>query len=308
MEKVFLLDIGGTNVRYALAEKGKTSIEKTFKKNIKSESLDKLLEELLTNEGGKILNLVISAAGPKIGGVINMTNRSYEIDPIKIKEKFNLKECYLLNDWESIAYGHDYLNKQDCINLLNNGANPYNKNSLYFGPGTGLGVSFLLDDQIVIPSEYGNTNLGVEELIGKDLFKFHKFKSIEETLSGKAISTIYEIKTGKDLSAEEIFSQAKNDDLVANEILQEFIERLAIILSDLTLTFLPGRGVYLAGNLTRSLRDFINVDFFEKKFLSNKVGAHLELLRNTPIKIIMKEHSPLYGNLNYFNLSQKGLV
>ena len=308
MEKVFLIDIGGTNVRYAFAEKGKTSIEKIFKKNIKSENLDKLLEELLTKEGGKILNLVISAAGPKIGGVINMTNRSYEIDPIKIKEKFNLKECYLLNDWESIAYGHAYLNKQDCINLLNNGANPYNKNSLYFGPGTGLGVCFLLDDQIVIPSEYGNTNLGVEELIGKDLFKFHKFKSIEETLSGKAISTIYEIRTGKDLSAEEIFLQAKNDDLVANEILEEFIERLAIILSDLTLSFLPGRGIYLAGNLTRSLKDFINVDFFENKFLSNKVGAHLELLRNTSIKIIMKEHSPLYGNLNYFNLSQKGLV
>ena len=40
MEKVFLLDIGGTNVRYALAEKGKTSIEKIFKKNIGSESLD----------------------------------------------------------------------------------------------------------------------------------------------------------------------------------------------------------------------------------------------------------------------------
>ena len=65
MEKVFLLDIGGTNVRYALAEKGKTSIEKIFKKNIGSESLDKLLEDLLTTESGKVLNIVISAAGPK---------------------------------------------------------------------------------------------------------------------------------------------------------------------------------------------------------------------------------------------------
>lgn len=305
MEKVFLLDIGGTNVRYALAEKGKTSIEKIFKKNIGSESLDKLLEDLLTTESGKVLNLVISAAGPKLDGIIKMTNRSYKIDPNEIKEKFSLKECHLLNDWESIAYGHAYLNQKDCINLINKEVSSYNKNSLYFGPGTGLGVSILLDDQIVISSEYGNTNIGVEELIGEDLSKLHHFKSIEDTLSGKAISKIYEIKTRKHLSAEEIFSQAKNDDLVAKEIIQDFIERLATILSDLTLSFLPGRGIYLAGNLTRSLKDFINTKIFEEKFLSNKASTHLEILRNTPINIIMKEHSPLYGNLNYFNLSQK---
>ena len=305
MEKVFLLDIGGTNVRYALAEKGKTSIEKIYKKNIGSESLDKLLEDLLTTESGKVLNIVISAAGPKLDGIIKMTNRSYKIDPNEIKEKFSLKECHLLNDWESIAYGHAYLNQKDCINLINKEVSSYNKNSLYFGPGTGLGVSILLDDQIVISSEYGNTNIGVEELIGEDLSKLHHFKSIEDTLSGKAISKIYEIKTRKNLSAEEIFSQAKNDDLVAREIIQGFIERLAIILSDLTLSFLPGRGIYLAGNLTRSLKDFINTKIFEEKFLSNKAGSHLEILRNTPINIITKEHSPLYGNLNYFNLSQK---
>ena len=305
MEKVFLLDIGGTNVRYALAEKGKTSIEKIYKKNIGSKSLDKLLEDLLTTESGKVLNIVISAAGPKLDGIIKMTNRSYKIDPNEIKEKFSLKECHLLNDWESIAYGHAYLNQKDCINLINKEVSSYNKNSLYFGPGTGLGVSILLDDQIVISSEYGNTNIGVEELIGEDLSKLHHFKSIEDTLSGKAISKIYEIKTRKHLSAEEIFLQAKNNDLVAKEIIQDFIERLAIILSDLTLSFLPGRGIYLAGNLTRSLKDFINTKIFEEKFLLNKASPHLEILRNTPINIIMKEHSPLYGNLNYFNLSQK---
>ena len=259
----------------------------------------------MTTESEKVLNIVISAAGPKLDGIIKMTNRSYIIDPNEIKEKFSLKECHLLNDWESIAYGHAYLNQKDCINLINKEVSSYNKNSLYFGPGTGLGVSILLDDQIVISSEYGNTNIGVEELIGEDLSKLHHFKSIEDTLSGKAISKIYEIKTRKNLSAEEIFSQAKNDDLVAKEIIQDFIERLATILSDLTLSFLPGGGIYLAGNLTRSLKDFINTKIFEEKFLSNKAGPHLEILRNTPINIITKEHSPLYGNLNYFNLSQK---
>ena len=305
MEKVLLLDLGGTNIRYAIAEKGRKTIGRISKKNIETKDLDKLLEKLLTKGSEKILNLVMSVAGPKVQETIEMTNRSLKIDSNELKKKYNLKECHLLNDWESIAYGHAFLNSQDISNVINKDASPYNKNCLYFGPGTGLGVSILVDERIVISSEYGNTNIGAKELIGEDLFSTNSFKSIEDTISGRTISKIYEIETKKNLSTEEIFLKAKKDDLIAIEIIQDFIARLAIILSDLTLSFLPGKGIFLAGNLIRSLRGFIDIKFFEEKFLSTKDGAHLELLRNTPVNIITKEHSSLYGNLNYFNLSQK---
>ena len=42
-----------------------------------------------------------------------------------------------------------------------------------------------------------------------------------------------------------------------------------------------------------------------KPLIKYKDDAHLKILRNTPINIITKEHSPLYGNLKYFNISQK---
>ena len=305
MEKVLLLDLGGTNIRYAIEEKGRKTISEISKKNIETKDLDKLLEKLLTKGSEKILNLVMSVAGPKFEETIEMTNRFLKIDSNELKKKYNLKECHLLNDWESIAYGHAFLNSQDISNVINKDASPYNNNCLYFGPGTGLGMSILIDERVVISSEYGNTNLGAKELIGEDLFNTNYFKSIEDTLSGRTISKIYEIETKKYLNTEEIFLRAKKDDLIAIDIIQDFIARLAIILSDLTLSFLPGKGIFLAGNLIRSLRGFIDIKFFEEKFLSTKDGAHLDLLRNTPVSIITKEHSPLYGNLNYFNLSRK---
>ena len=41
--------------------------------------------------------LVLSAAGPKINNSISMTNRNFTFDADDIKNKFSLKECFLLN-------------------------------------------------------------------------------------------------------------------------------------------------------------------------------------------------------------------
>ena len=40
MEKVLLLDLGGTNIRYAIVEKGRKTISEISKKNIETKDLD----------------------------------------------------------------------------------------------------------------------------------------------------------------------------------------------------------------------------------------------------------------------------
>ena len=66
------------------------------------------------NRKNNINTSIISIAGPKINNNITMTNRSYTFDGDKIKNKFNLQECILLNDWEAIAYSYDFVS--DDIN------------------------------------------------------------------------------------------------------------------------------------------------------------------------------------------------
>ncbi len=308
MEKILLIDLGGTHLRFTVLSKDNNEIGLVTKKKLNlDEELDLFLKDVLADDKNQINNLVFSIAGPKLYGSIGMTNRTVRIDKEKLKEKFNLKNCLILNDWEAVAYSYPSLKNDDFINLINLENNFYNNNVLFFGPGTGLGVSLLLDNKFAQSTEVGNLSLGVKELIGDELFSTNQFTKIEDIISGPGISKIYEIKQNKKLGSEEIFRLADNGDLISLEIIEDLINRLAILLSQLTLTFQPGKGIYLAGSIMRTLINFIDKEKFKKQYLSNIRNPQLEILKSTPINIVTKENLALYGCLNYFNLTQKDL-
>ena len=308
MEKTLLIDLGGTHMRFAILSVENNKIDSVNKKKLQLEDkLDTFLQDILAENKNQINNLVLSIAGPKLYGTIEMTNRTLKIDANKLKEKFNLKNCLILNDWEAIAYSYPSLKSDNLINLINPKTNFYNNNVLFFGPGTGLGVSLLIDEKYVQSTEVGNINLGVNELVGDELASTNQFSKIEDTISGTGISKIYELKKDKKISSEDIFKLAKNGEDFALEIIEGLIDRIAILLSQLTLTYMPGKGIFLAGSMMRSLINFIDKKKFEKQFLANIESPQLEILKMTPINIVTKENLALYGCLNYFNSIQKDL-
>ena len=103
MSKVLLIDIGGTNLRYAYSEGNSSELYDTNKIELSCiKGFDTFLQNLV--EGKNVDDLVISVAGPKINGSITMTNRDFSINEKDIQESFNFNTCHLLNDWESIGY------------------------------------------------------------------------------------------------------------------------------------------------------------------------------------------------------------
>ena len=107
MDNLLLVDIGGTNMRYAVANASNDNISEIEKSSFDRENFDSFLEKLINKHDSDVL--ILSVAGPKINNVISMTNQEYTFDPIKIKDKFSIKECFLLNDWEAIAYSYDFI-------------------------------------------------------------------------------------------------------------------------------------------------------------------------------------------------------
>ena len=102
MNRALLVDVGGTNMRYALANFSDDDLSDINKIPFDHEKFENFIEEIIdTNE---VDTLIISIAGPKINNTITMTNRAYTFDADNIKKKFYLKECVLLNDWEAIAH------------------------------------------------------------------------------------------------------------------------------------------------------------------------------------------------------------
>ena len=102
------------------------------------------------------------------------------------------------------------------------------------------------------------------------------------------------------LRAEEIFNKYLENDQESLDVINGFIKCLAQTLSDLSLTFLPGNGILLAGSLMRSLYQFIDTNEFKENFVGVKKGVHKEILDMISVGIITKERTPLYGNLSFY--------
>ena len=294
MNKLLLIDIGGSNMRYAIAYSDSDAISSINKKVFNEATFYENLEKLIKEHNINIL--IMSVAGPKIDNSIAMTNKNFSFNQDNLKEKFKLKECYLLNDWESIAHSYCYI--KESIKIIQDGKT-YNNNLLFFGPGTGLGAAFSMNE-IVLPTELGNTKNFIESL--KKNFKNVTFEAsrLEDIISGSGISKIYETLTQDKLSAEEIFKKFLDKEPDALFVINGFIKSLSQTLSDLALSFLPGKGILLAGSLSRSIYTHFNEQNFFKPFINDNTGMHFDILKNTPIGVITKERTPLYGNLAFY--------
>jgi glucokinase len=124
--------------------------------------------------------------------------------------------------------------------------------------------------------------------------------TLENIISGTAISNIYHLKSNAYLSSEKILEKYIQKDPIAKDVMDGFIKSLAQSLSDLALTFNSGGGILLAGSLMRSLYPMIDKNNFYKNFTLNKFDSHMNMLNLISIGVITKECSPLYGNLSFY--------
>ena len=297
-KNLLLVDIGGTNIRYAYSNIGDSNFVSENKAELDSlNDFDNLISKLLAKSDVK--NIVFSVAGPKVNNSIKMTNRNFEINADEIKKRFNLESCDLLIDWESNGYSIRTFSEND-FDIFKEGE-PFNDTFLVIGPGTGLGASVISGNCNVIATEIGNTNLGLSALKSLLNINSDEFNVLEDIISGTGISRMFETKTGKKVKSEEIFSLSQNGDNDAIEVTDMFTKAFARTLSDLSLVFSCGGGIILAGSLSRSFLPIANKDLFSKHFLDGKSDIHKEILYKVSIKVVNRGYTCLFGSLNYIN-------
>ena len=298
--ETLLIDLGGTNLRAGAGDTSSMTISdiQKIKVDTNKDIFDALNEISSKNNYEEI---VISAAGPVSENKISMTNRELEISAADLEKELNVKECHLLNDWESIGYSLPLMTKDD-FNVIKSGNMDNSQTCLAIGPGTGLGFSVLRhvgNVPYVYPTELGNARSYNDHL--SNLFEISNSKNfivLEDYLSGTGIKKIYAEKSGKNLTTEEIVSLYSEDDL-ATFILNNFVVALNNILQDLALTFNARGGIFFAGSLMRTISEMNSINYIKEEFNKHSSEAHSNILKNISINLINKEHTPLYGNLNY---------
>ena len=198
-----LVDIGGTNMRYAYANKRNISEEKILS-NISDQKINKTLGNLLSNP--QIKNAVIAAAGPRLGNRIEMTNRKVIVDGDLLGRKFKLANSQVLNDWEAVGYAIDEMK----LKKIKKGKSKSNVD-LMIGPGTGLGFAIVADGKVV-PTEIGNTKLHSKLLLNNLGIRSSKYFSVlEDVISGPSISRAYRLDISKNYLPKKLFYWLKKE-------------------------------------------------------------------------------------------------
>tara|TARA_B100001121_G_C18615659_1_gene586703 strand:- start:135 stop:1037 length:903 start_codon:yes stop_codon:yes gene_type:complete len=298
-----LVDIGGTNVRTAIANIGSRDLINPVKRNHNQiVSIDALISNFL-NEDLSIKHIVFSVAGPKINDSISMTNAEFQIDKNSILENFKLDSCHILNDWESIGHSLSIIQNHET-KYINQGE-PFNDVALVLGPGTGLGAALVIRDNIILPTELGNSSISISEILQElTSTNDNDFKNIESIISGKGLAKIFFLISGLKKNPEEILVTYASDKY-AKKSVDIFLLSISQLLSELALIYMPGKGIFLSGALIRDLIKFLDFDSFVKNFLKNKKSPHKEILKQIPIAVINKQMASLHGSLNFINKLNK---
>ncbi len=294
MKNALLIDLGGTNVRHAFFINN--ALSKISKEKISDKEFIPFVTKLLNGAESKIEYLVIAAAGPNNQGFINLTNRNLLINSSELEAALNIKKCLLLNDWEAVAFSLSEMEKKSFLSIKANV--PSNKNTLLIGPGTGLGVTLIIDDQI-IPTEFGNVLSATKSMMESfGIERSEKFLSLENILSGPGIEMLYEEKFGKKLSSEKIITLALERNEDALFIVNNFLKTLISIIDDLVLSFTCKR-VILGGAILNSLKSILTSEKILSYFSSRINPKYSQLIEEVQVDLLLEDEPGIFGCLAF---------
>jgi glucokinase len=195
--RILLGDIGGTNARFALLESGQlTPVESLSVADYPD--IREALIDYLGRHGSKhrIEGTMLAVAGPVENDRCVLTNSSWVIDGAALLKTFGLAKVHLINDFEAIAWALPRLAPDDLF-AIGGGKSVRSAPAAVLGPGTGLGLAFLLagpNGAIVVDTEGGHATLPATTLREDAIIEYLRSRfghvSAERALSGGGLEIV----------------------------------------------------------------------------------------------------------------------
>ena len=298
-------DIGGTNSRFGLVERGSTAITRVEAvKNDRFNGLEAAACHYLKNQGVTALrSAAIAVAAPVDREVIRLTNRDWSFSLASLKTATNAAHFRLLNDYEALALALPHIAPEDLVQI---GGTEPKKNAMkvVLGPGTGLGMAMLAPvadgGWTALPGEGGQITLPVvtaEELALRDaIVGSGQFCEVEWVLTGPGLYLLYKIISGTtELKTPEDVLQAAiaATDKSAVKALEHFITFLARLSGDFAMGLQAHGGVYLAGGIAPSIIKQLQSGSFRKTFDDH--GRIAEVIHKIPVYVIIGKFPAFKG-------------
>lgn len=270
--------------------------------------LAEMLEDFLdrgTTGRRDIARCVLAVAGYLRGDEVIAENLRWPIRISELRTRLSLDSIDIVNDFEALACGTRFLSGSDSIAVIDAKGAP--GPTVVVGPGTGLGCAMLLpngDVPIVMPSEAGHGALAPgndrEIEVLRRLGRGRAYVHTGHVLSGPGLLNLYrtlaEIERVEAVHAEPAavsVAAIEDDDPLAREALAMFCAMLGSFAGDLAVIFKAGAGVYLAGGILPSIREFLLASEFRARFLNK--GLMRPFLANVAVRLIEHGQLGVYG-------------
>lgn len=319
-------DIGGTKTVLALIAKkpdGTTScVQEQSYASQDFINFDDILEQFLP-AGVNITSACIGIAGPVVNQHCQMTNLSWSLDAIKLKQRLGTDQVKLLNDLEAMAIGMLHLPKTDLVDL-NPNAQIQAGNIAVIAAGTGLGEAILYWDgnrHHPMATEGGHCDFAPQNPQQDKLLAFLRklypdHVSCERVLSGNGFGHLYDFLcdqgfappcpdvpgSDSDIDRNAIISQrgVAGADPLCTEVVRLFVALYGAEAGNLALKSLALGGVFIGGGIAPKILAAMKGGGFLQAFCTK--GRYLPLLDKISIKISLNERTPLIGAINFFDL------
>ena len=307
-QTILLADIGGTNVRFALAESGgrpqhieklQTSAFADFPAAIRS--------YLSAHGQPSLAAAAVCAAGPVIDNAVRLTNCPWNVSLGEVQNASKAKRAFLLNDFEAVSMSLPALGTAD-LKKLGGGDAMTGLPRAVLGPGTGLGVGGLVRDRhkghVAIASEGGHADLAPsndrELKIVAHLMSRYGHVSAERILSGPGLCVLFETIAALDGHADqtplpqEIAERAGIGACpISREAIALFTGWLGAFAGDLALTLGARGGVFIAGGIVREWGKLFDAKLFRARFEAK--GRFKDYLAPIPTYLVIARHVALIG-------------
>jgi glucokinase len=302
-------DIGGTNARFAIAESGgyPSNVRKLPKAPYPG--LVEAVEHYLSGMP-KVAEAVLAVAGPIVGDEIAFTNSAWRFSIEDVRKRLGLRRLVVINDLLAHALSIPAL-PPDELGSLKSGTRDPRQPAVVIGPGTGLGIAFLLNNAgtlVGLPSEGGHATFAPMDRVQGEILSHlqghYGHVPVERLLSGPgllAIATtlaqlkgqVIDVHDPREVSARAAAEQC----LICREAIQIFSSILGSTAGNLAVTLLTGGGVFITGGLCRGLRPLLDVQALTQAFIAKgRLQSYLEAI---PIDQILRHHAALLGAALY---------
>lgn len=307
MKKILSADIGATNSRFGYFElEGEDKPVLVKSEWFKTGDFSSFSDLVMNLRSGSFPIdpadsdvAVFAIAGPVEEGIRSSPPFiSWGVDLAALKDSFNLKRAFLINDFVAQAYACRSRAAESAEKILSGTIIP-DATAAVIGAGTALGQAALVPvgDRAfkAVPSEGGHASFPFESRQEDEYREFLKkergdrYITYNIVVSGTGVSYLHQFLTGEKLTPAEIAAKLHHN----SETLVWLSKFYGRACRNYALEVLAMGGVYIAGGVAARIRRLVKHEAFEAEFRSSMTLAHI--LEKIPVFLIDDEESGLWG-------------